>query len=562
MASTMAPSPSPNSNEEGSRITSSFSPSMSVPLTTMKGGPGDMGSGGGGSATMERSKLSFVMPTPVVQSPKLDDGGSGGDIGKNNRNGGGGGGGDDDDDDYFGADGDGDGDGEGEGQKGTGFFRAVIPESYDKLFINAVLAEWMKTLQELPAILRQAVGMGLFSSAQLVRFFAMDVRPSLTRSISRSLPPSVARDFVGRLMADPGFVQKLVMEGTFATAASLFYECRARGDKIKEEWDLALINTLGMAAATTATVWMLAPSRSYGSLHKFPWQQMLDGLPNCVFDVSGPLRQYSKQARAVGFMAKMAELSMVGAMAGGLTSLLSQAAVSLRQQSSPEWRPSVEVPSFGRSSAGMAAFFALNANIRYQLIGGLDRFLFDRTTFLWTYTALSGAGRLVSNQAGELSRPWWQGLPTPSALQLPSLPDMMPRRIKKKVSKKVPRSQIQQRQAAREEQAAALALSSGPALMSLDQVQEPVSLPEQESLAAHAPSYVDAGMEAAPQAAMESSYAMQGDQQEGVQHEDRSAQQWSGSVRGMESGELSEGSSLQQQMQGSYRSDNSQQLVS
>lgn len=39
--------------------------------------------------------------------------------------------------------------------------------------------------------------------------------------------------------------------------------------------------------------------------------QMLDRLPNCVFDVSGPLRQYTKQARAVGFMAKMAELSMV-----------------------------------------------------------------------------------------------------------------------------------------------------------------------------------------------------------------------------------------------------------
>jgi hypothetical protein len=48
---------------------------------------GDMGSGSSMSATMERSKLSFVMPTPVVQGPKLDDGGSGGDIGKHNHNG-------------------------------------------------------------------------------------------------------------------------------------------------------------------------------------------------------------------------------------------------------------------------------------------------------------------------------------------------------------------------------------------------------------------------------------------------------------------------------------------
>jgi hypothetical protein len=105
--------------------------------------------------------------------------------------GGGGGGGDDDDDDYFNGE-DGDGDGDGEGSRGDGFFRTAIPESYDKFSIGAVLSEWMKTIQELPAILRQAVTMGLFSSAQLVRFFSMDVRPNVTRAISRSLPPSVS----------------------------------------------------------------------------------------------------------------------------------------------------------------------------------------------------------------------------------------------------------------------------------------------------------------------------------------------------------------------------------
>lgn len=136
--------------------------------------------------------MNFVMPTPPAQAPKLDDGGSGGDIGKHNHNGGGGGDGDGgDDDDYFAEDGDGDGDGEGEG--GNSFFRTVIPESYDKFSIGAVFAEWMRTVAELPLILRRAVEMGLFSSAQLVRFFSMDVRPNLTRNISRSLPPAVRR---------------------------------------------------------------------------------------------------------------------------------------------------------------------------------------------------------------------------------------------------------------------------------------------------------------------------------------------------------------------------------
>lgn len=35
-------------------------------------------------------------------------------------------------------------------------------------------------------------------------------------------------------------------------------------------------------------------------------------------------------------------------------------------------------------------------------------------------------------QVGELSRPWWQGLPTPAALQLPGL-ESIPRKIRKKV---------------------------------------------------------------------------------------------------------------------------------
>jgi len=84
----------------------------------------------------------------------------------------------------------------------------------------------------------------------------------------------VARDFVGRLMADPGFVQKAVLESSIAACASLWFEYRARGEKFKDELDLALINSLGMAAATAATVWMVAPTRSYGSVQKFPWQQV------------------------------------------------------------------------------------------------------------------------------------------------------------------------------------------------------------------------------------------------------------------------------------------------
>lgn len=394
----------------------------------------DMGSGGSLSSVLSPRRMKFVMPRPVIQGPKLDDGGDGGGMGKFNHNGGGGGDGDDDDDDFFAED---DGEGEGEGS-GDGFLRGLIPESFDKLALACVFAEWMRTMADLPLILRRSVEMGLFSSAQLVRFFSMDVRPGVARTVSRSLPPTWARDFVGRLMADPAFVQKMVVESTFAAALSLWYESRARGEKFMQELDLALINSLGMAVATGATTWLVAPTRSYGAVHKFPWQQALEGLPNNVFDASGPLRHYTVQTRVGGFLSKMAELSAVGALTGSATSLMAQGAVALRQRSDPTFQPSVAIPSVGQSSAGLAAYFAINANTRYQLIGGMDRFLMERCKSITSYLGISAATRALSQGVGELSRPWWQGLPEPQ----PPQPKTVRRRVARKVSKRVPRSSL------------------------------------------------------------------------------------------------------------------------
>ena len=147
----------------------------------------DMGSGASLRSVLSPKRMSFVMPRPVQKGPQLDDGSGGNGIGKHNHNGGGGGDGNDDDDDFFAED-DGEGEGEGEGS----FRRTLIAESYDKLSIACVFAEWMRTLADLPLIIRRSVEMGLYSSAQLVRFFSMDVRPSLIRSASRALPPAVS----------------------------------------------------------------------------------------------------------------------------------------------------------------------------------------------------------------------------------------------------------------------------------------------------------------------------------------------------------------------------------
>ncbi|RVW79808.1 LINE-1 retrotransposable element ORF2 protein [Vitis vinifera] len=122
-------------------------------------------------------------------------GGGGGDIGKRINNGGGDGGDDDgDDDDYFDDFDDGD-----EGDEG-GLFRRrlVLEELFDRKFVDAVLNEWQKTMMDLPAGLRQAYEMGLVSSAQMVKFLAINARPTTARFISRTLPQGMSRAFIGR----------------------------------------------------------------------------------------------------------------------------------------------------------------------------------------------------------------------------------------------------------------------------------------------------------------------------------------------------------------------------
>lgn len=169
--------------ERAGQNQSNFDSNVSIPVTCMAKGLGSFG-----GATLERSKLDTHKETKT-QEPRVDNSGGGGNNGKNIFNGGGGDGDDGDDDDYFDEFGDGDGDGDSDD-----FFRTVVQQLYTKEAIDAVLQEWFRTVADLPAIIRQSVSMGLFSSAQLVRFLSMDVRPNVTRAVTRTMPLAVRLD--------------------------------------------------------------------------------------------------------------------------------------------------------------------------------------------------------------------------------------------------------------------------------------------------------------------------------------------------------------------------------
>ena len=351
--------------------------------------------------------------------PKLDFDGGGNGNGNHNRNGGGGdgGGGDDDDDDFFGED-DGEG-GDGGGGAGWGawgggrnpFWRAVLAQLYDPGSLAAVMAEWGRAAADLPAALRASVGLGLFSSAELIRFLAMDVRPGAVRSLTRALPPHAARGFVGRLMADPAFAHKLAFEVGLSALWAVAWEAAARGPAFWSELDFVALNTVALAAAGAAGVCVTAPSRAMAGAARAPWAAALAGIPNHAFEAGTPGRALALPGRLAALAARGGELAAIGGAAGAAMAGLGSGLVSLRRSvgGQPDWAPSVPVPSLA-SAGAMAATGGLVSNARLQLLGGVDRVLSEHAATMAGYLAPSLALRAAASWAAHETRLAAQGL--------------------------------------------------------------------------------------------------------------------------------------------------------
>lgn len=355
-----------------------------------------------GAVTLEKSKLDLSQKQTNKSGPEIETGGGGGNMGKIINNGGGDGGDDDgDDDDYFDDFDEGD-----EGDEGGLFRRRILlQELFDRKFVDAVLNEWQKTMMDLPAGFRQAYEMGLVSSAQMVRFLSINARPTANRLISRKLPQALSRAFIGRLLADPAFMYRFLLEEVATIGCSVWWEIKNRKDRIKQEWDLALINVLTAAACNAVVVWSLAPCRSYGNTFQFDLQNTLQKLPNNIFEKSYPLREFDLQKRIQCFLFKAAELCMVGLGAGTVQGALSNSLAPKK-----EGRLSVTVPSVSSNALGYGAFLGIYANLRYQLLCGFDRTMVSHFDVIGVALFFSTAFRVLNVQLGETSKRAWLGV--------------------------------------------------------------------------------------------------------------------------------------------------------
>ncbi|KAM0860270.1 hypothetical protein ACQ4PT_046649 [Festuca glaucescens] len=342
-----------------------------------------------GAVTIEKAKLDLSQKKLKGVQPELATGSGGGDNGRRIGYGGGNSGDDDgDDDDYF--------EDSEDGDEESGFFRRriIIQELFKREFVDAVLQEWYKTMSNLPAGLRQAHEMGLVSSAQMVQYLSNFGRPTKARYFSRAFPGFFSSGLVGRMLADPSFLHKMTFELLATVSSSVWWEMKNRKERFQQEWDLVLLNVFSATICNLAVFCSLAPCRSY----------MIQKLPNNIFEKSYPMRQFDLLTRTQSLFSKAAELCLggliVGSIQGGLSNVLS---------AGRERRLSMTVPSISNNALSYGAFYGLYANLRYQMLCGLERSMADRFDVLGVTIFFSTAIRLMNIQIGEVSRRAWLG---------------------------------------------------------------------------------------------------------------------------------------------------------
>ncbi|XP_009596329.1 protein RETICULATA-RELATED 1, chloroplastic-like [Nicotiana tomentosiformis] len=221
--------------------------------------------------------------------------------------------------------------------------------------------------------------------------------------ISGSFLKVLSRAYIRRMVADPTFLYKLLLEQAVTIGCSVSWEIKNRKERIKQEWDLALLNVLTVMACNAIVVWSLAPCYSFGNKFYFDWRNRLQILPNNIFEKSYLLRKFDLQKRIHSFFYKAVELCMVGLTVGAVQGSLWKLLAAKK-----EGRLSVTTPCVINYALGYGAFLGLYTNIRYQLLCGFDRNYFGiiGLALFFSSTAL----RVLNVQVGEASRLAWLGI--------------------------------------------------------------------------------------------------------------------------------------------------------
>lgn len=215
-----------------------------------------------------------------------------------------------------------------------------------------------------------------------------------------------------KVLGDPAFPFKLLMEETIGLGLAASGMIAARGPNIMNELDLCACDIAVGGTLNFILTWMLTPSAPMAgaaaaaaavAASPSALTRTLGGLPANVFSAGS-----FTVGQRVGAMVYKGGLFSVAGFAGALVgSSTSAALVGLKRRraaatlAASGGAPIVEepLPSVWATSAGWAGYMFLCANPRYQLLAGVERVAFSAAP-LRLAQFVSAAGRTVNNVAG------------------------------------------------------------------------------------------------------------------------------------------------------------------
>jgi len=171
-----------------------------------------------------------------------------------------------------------------------------------------------------------------------------------------------------KMLADPEFAYKLMIEQTVGLSIAMSGTAAARGKDLLKELDFFLTDVAVGAVLNFVLIWLLAPSvaaqTGKGALAKY-----VGTLPSFVLAEG----KYSVGQRAMAGLYKGSLFAACGFMGSVGGTSVAFALIKIRQLLDPANNADKPLPNVIANSFGWASFMFVSTNPRYQLVNGLER---------------------------------------------------------------------------------------------------------------------------------------------------------------------------------------------
>ena len=175
-----------------------------------------------------------------------------------------------------------------------------------------------------------------------------------------------------KVLADPEFAYKLMVEETVGLGIAMSGTVAARGKDLLKELDFFLTDCAVGAVLNFVLIWLLAPTvaaqTGTGAFAKY-----VGTLPSFVLAEG----RYSVGQRAMSGLYKGSLFAACGFMGSVGGTSLAFMLLKVRQLLDPANAADKPLPNVISNSLGWASFMFVSTNPRYQLVNGLERAIFS-----------------------------------------------------------------------------------------------------------------------------------------------------------------------------------------